>query len=83
MRSRIVPIGNSQGVRIPKPLLEEAGLHGEVELSVQGDAVLIRPAHGHRAGWAAAFEEMAVRGDDGLLDDDPALTSWDQEEWEW
>ena len=59
MRTRIVPIGNSQGIRIPKVLLEQVGLEGEVELSVDGDSLIIRPATSPRAGWAMAFQEMA------------------------
>ena len=84
MKTRIVQIGNSQGVRIPKPLLEQASLRDEVELSVQGDALIIRPARTARAGWADAFREMSRRGDDGLLDGAPSgLSSWDEDQWEW
>ncbi len=66
MKTRIVRIGNSQGIRIPKPLLEQTGLRGEVEISAQDDCLIIRPARQPRTGWAAAFREMARRGDDGL-----------------
>jgi antitoxin MazE len=84
MKTRIVRIGNSQGIRIPKPLLEQTGLRDEVEVSVQDDALIIRPARKPRAGWADAFREMARRGDDALLDDaPPSLSSWDEDEWEW
>ena len=84
MKTRIVRIGNSQGIRIPKPLLEQAGLRGEVELSVGDDALIIRPIKEVRAGWADAFREMARRGDDALLDrPTPDLSSWDRDEWEW
>jgi antitoxin MazE len=69
MKTRIVRVGNSQGVRIPKWLLEQTGLRGEVEISAEGDSLVIRPAHRPRAGWAAAFQEMARRGDDALLDE--------------
>jgi antitoxin MazE len=70
MKTRIIRIGNSQGIRIPKRLLEQTGLRGEVEISVLGNSLLIRPAgKPPRAGWAAAFREMARRGDDALLDD--------------
>jgi antitoxin MazE len=84
MKSRIIRIGNSQGIRIPKPLLEQTGLRGEVEISVQEGALVIKPAARPRAGWATAFQEMAARGDDALLDEGhlPA-TSWDEDEWEW
>lgn len=84
MKTRIVRIGNSQGIRIPKPLLEQTGLRDEVELSVQDDALIIRAARKPRAGWAAAFQEMARRGDDAMLDNaPPSLSSWDEDEWEW
>ncbi|HET6572214.1 MAG TPA: AbrB/MazE/SpoVT family DNA-binding domain-containing protein [Fimbriiglobus sp.] len=84
MKTRIVPIGNSRGIRIPKPLLEQTGLSGEVEISAEDDALVIRPAKKPRAGWATAFQQMALRGDDALLDDvPPSLSGWDEDEWEW
>jgi antitoxin MazE len=84
MKTRIVRIGNSRGVRIPKSLLEQTGLDGDVDISVRGDGLIIRPARKAREGWEAAFEEMARRGDDKLLDDaPPSLSSWDEENWEW
>lgn len=84
MKTRIVAIGNSQGIRIPKPLLEQTGLSGEVEISAEDGALVIRPARRARDGWAAAFQEMARRGDDALLDDTPpSLSDWDEGEWEW
>jgi antitoxin MazE len=84
MKTRIVRIGNSQGIRIPGPLLEQTGLRGEVEISVRKDALIIRPVRRPREGWAAAFQEMARRGDDVLLDDAASsLSSWDDDEWEW
>ena len=84
MKARIVRIGNSRGVRIPKPILEQTGLHGEVDISAEKDAVVIRPAARPRAGWAAAFRAMAARGDDRLIDDaGPTLSTWDEDGWEW
>lgn len=84
MKARIVQIGNSQGIRIPKLLIEQTGLRGEVEISVQDDSLLIKPAKKPRDGWAAAFQEMARRGDDALLDPAAATPSaWDEDEWEW
>ena len=84
MRTRIVRIGNSQGIRIPLPLLRQAGLAGEVELVVEGNTLRLVPASGPRAGWAEAFAEMTRQGEDAPVDGDlPALSSWDDEEWEW
>jgi len=85
MKTRIVRIGNSRGIRIPKPLLETAGLgEEEVEIRAVKDSLVIRSARKPRAGWEEAFREMARKGDDALLDENaPPLSSWDEEEWEW
>jgi len=84
MKTRIVRIGNSRGIRIPKPLIEQAGLGDEVEISVKDGSLIIKPARKARAGWATAFKEMAKRGDDALVDEGaPPLSRWDEDEWEW
>ena len=64
MKARIVRIGNSQGIRIPKPLLEEAGLPDEVELEVEGDCLVVRAAGRPRAFPAtlAVSEEGGMPG---------------------
>ena len=82
VRTRIVKIGNSQGIRIPKLLLEQSGIHEDVEIEVQGNCLTIRTAQCRRAGWDEAFAEMAENQDDVLLDD-VNTTDWDQAEWEW
>jgi antitoxin MazE len=84
MKARIVRIGNSPGVRIPKSLLEQAGLLDEVEISVQGNALVIRPARRPREGWDAAFSDMAARGADVLLECEGTTSfTWDEDEWDW
>ncbi len=83
MKARIVRIGNSQGIRIPKPLLEQAGLQGDVEISVEGQSLVIKPAHKPREGWEEAFRMMAANGDDALVLPEFPLTTWEKEEWEW
>ena len=84
MKAKIITIGNSQGIRIPKPLLEESGIKGEVEVTVEDTSIVIRPVRKPRAGWDAAFAKMSERGDDALLDGDaPSLSSWDEQEWQW
>jgi antitoxin MazE len=84
MKTRIVRIGNSQGVRIPRPLIEEAGLSGEVDISVHEGSIIIKSIAKPRAGWSAAFAAMANQGDDSLIDDvPPSSTDWDESEWQW
>ena len=83
VRSRIIRIGNSQGIRIPKLLLEQAHLGNEVELELGQDGILIRPIQGARYGWEAAFQTMAERGEAELLDSaTPLENRWDEDEWE-
>jgi antitoxin MazE len=82
MKTRIVRIGNSQGVRIPKPLLEQAELSGEVEMTIVGRTIVIAAATVPRAGWSAEFRAMAGAGDDALLDV-PVATRFDEDEWTW
>jgi antitoxin MazE len=83
-RARIIKIGNSQGIRIPKPLLRQAGLAEEVELEVQQDRIVIHPVRRPRQGWEEQFSAMAEQGDDRLLDAEvSSLTRWDEDEWEW
>jgi antitoxin MazE len=83
MKTRIVPIGNSKGVRIPKALLEQTGLEGEVEIQARQDSLVIRPGRKPRQGWNKAFREMAQAGDDRLVDDVANLSSFDKDEWQW
>ncbi len=82
IRTRIVKIGNSQGVRIPKILLEQSGIHAEVEIEVQGEVLTIRTASRSRTGWEEAFAAMATQQDD-VLHDEVNTTDWDRVEWEW
>lgn len=82
MKTHIVKIGNSQGVRIPKLLLERSKLADEVELEARDDQIVIRSARQPRHGWADAFRAMAERGDDKLLDKSLS-TRWAEDEWQW
>ena len=82
MKSRLIRIGNSRGVRLPKPLIEEAGLGEEVEIQVRRSAVVITSRAAPREGWAEAARQMRARGDDRLLDE-PTRTRFDDEDWRW
>ena len=84
MKVNVIRIGNSQGIRIPKPLLAQCHLGGTVELEVRENHLVILPSERARSGWGDAFREMAAKGDDVLLDK-AALrqTEWEHAEWEW
>lgn len=83
MKAKVIKIGNSRGIRLPKAILDEVGLGEEVVLEASRGAVIIRPASKPRAAWGAAFQKMAACGDDQLIDTDLSASAWDKKEWEW
>lgn len=84
MKLRLVRIGNSRGVRIPKAVLEQCQLDDEMDLEVRGRELILRARPAPRQGWEAAFSSMAAHHDDRLLDGGlGAQTRWDRDEWEW
>lgn len=83
MKTNIVTIGNSQGIRIPKILLEQSKLSGEVELEVKGDSIVILPAKKARQNWDEEFQKaLAEGGDEESLGGD-LQNNFDEAEWEW
>lgn len=83
IKTRLIKIGNSRGLRIPAVLLEQLQLTDLVEIEVGDDHLIIRRGKPPRAGWAEAFQRMAAQGDDRLLLPDTGLNQWEETEWEW
>jgi len=84
LRARVIKIGNSQGLRIPKPILEQTGIMDDVEIEVEKNQIIIRPAKNAREGWDDAFKMMGENDDDEpIIDDGNISNSWDEEEWQW
>ena len=80
--TRIVRIGNSRGIRVPKLLLDRADLPDEVELRAEPGRLVVSAAKRVRDGWEAAARVMRERGDDALLDAG-TLTRFDRTDWKW
>lgn len=83
MKAQIVQIGNSQGIRIPKILLEESGIRGEVELEICPDGILIRNVSKPRSDWDARFRAMADHDDDIPATEVPIASDFEVREWQW
>lgn len=81
MRSKIVRIGNSQGVRLPKLMIEQAGLSEDVELRVEAGQIVIAAPRISRAGWADAAQRAHAAGHDAL--ESSGSTRFDDTEWKW
>ncbi len=82
MKARIIQIGNSQGIRIPKILLEEAAISGEVDLVPVEDGILIRNISKPRGDWDAAFARSAEFDEDAELHEQ-AAGDFESKEWQW
>ena len=83
MKLNIVRIGNSNGVRIPKALLEQCGFKDKVIVKVENGTLILIPDDTPRVGWEESFKAMAKAGDDALLDPDTIESDFDKNEWEW
>lgn len=83
--AHLVKIGNSQGVRIPKSLIEQAEMEGkELRFQVVNEGLLISPQNGVRAGWKEAIERSIAENGHETLDDewlDLPLASDETLEW--
>ena len=83
MRIELVRIGNSRGIRIPKPLIEQCGFGDTVELHIEQDRLVIAPGHPARHGWKEAFAAAGSSADDPLPLEVLPFNEFDAEEWTW
>lgn len=82
MKTSVVSIGNSKGIRIPKVVLKELHIENEVDLSLEDNKLVIRPLKARpREGWDDAFKLMHQRGEDNLIVDETIDSQL--EDWEW
>ena len=59
--AKIIQIGNSQGIRIPKPLIALANLEGkELEYVVMDSGLLITPEKKVRVGWENDIDDLNI-----------------------
>lgn len=86
MKIKIVKIGNSRGIRIPKTLLQQTGIGEAVNIEVEKNQIILKAISSSiRFGWESEFVKMNSKGDDTLLDNTflHDQSSFDNFEWEW
>ena len=83
MKTSLVRIGNSQGVRIPKAVIDQCGFAGEIEMRVEGQSLVLSPSRPPRQGWDEAFAAMHAAGADAPLLPDDLDHGFDRDEWAW
>jgi antitoxin MazE len=81
--AKIITIGNSKGIRIPKQALIESGITVDVELETGPNELIIRSKKSIREGWEDAYAQMAQQGEDQLLLGSEPASDWDNHEWQW
>jgi antitoxin MazE len=81
MITKIVPIGNSKGIRIPNHVLKQMNINNQLELIIDesNEEIILKPVHKVRDGWSDSFKKMNENGNDELLIDD----SIDLNDWDW
>jgi antitoxin MazE len=83
MKVELVRIGNSRGIRIPKPLIEQCGFGDTVELHMEQNRLVIAADHPPRTGWKKSFAAVGGSKKDQLLLDTMPQNTFDAEEWTW
>jgi len=83
MRTELVRIGNSRGIRILKPIIEQCGFGETVEVRIECDCLIISPERRPRQGWDEAFRASGRAGPDELMLETAGSNEFDREEWRW
>jgi antitoxin MazE len=85
---KIIQIGNSKGIRIPKQVLEEFDLdeNSEIELDTLNGSIVLKPKNYPRNNWISQFQEsQAIYKKPDLVDDEfiELSNEFDEQEWTW
>jgi antitoxin MazE len=84
MKTNLIQIGNSKGIRIPKSLIEQYQLSGEIELIPSKSGLLITSSSKPRDGWEDVFKNSApVQQDSDGIGWRTVSNKFDKEEWSW
>jgi antitoxin MazE len=83
VKTELVRIGNSRGIRIPKPLIEQCGLGETVELRVTNEGLIISPGRRPRQEWDNAFRAASDAANDELMLEITEPNEFDRKEWRW
>ena len=61
MRVKLVKIGNSTGVRLPKNIIQNCGFQSEVDLDVIDKSVVLKAPEDDRGGWSETFQNAVIQ----------------------
>jgi len=83
MITKIVPIGNSKGVRIPNHIIKLLQISNKIDMIVDEskEEIILRPIKKAREGWEDQFKRMTINKDDRLLISDNL--DFNDNDWQW
>ncbi len=86
MKAKIINIGNSKAVRIPKPMLKQAKLGDNVLLEINSEGILVKPENKKRlarSGWDKQMKEAVKKSGkpENLMEN--ISNDFDKTEWTW
>jgi len=82
MKTDIIKIGNSRGIRLPKSVLDQCHIEKEVNMEIKNDNIILKPINTQpRKNWNKYFVKMSINKDDTLLI--PDKIDIDHRDWEW
>jgi len=84
MKINLIQIGNSKGIRIPKNLLQQYQLEGQIDLVPSNKGLMIVSSSKPRAKWEALFKDsMNLNKEADTKDVRMVMNRFDKEEWSW
>lgn len=57
---KVVPIGNSRGVRLPAPLLARYRIKGRMAVEERPEGILLKPVRDDRLSWEETAKAMVT-----------------------
>lgn len=87
MKIKLIRIGNSEGIRLPKSFIEECQLSGIVEITITQDKHLLikraEPEENPRADWPRQIQECIQKYGYPEPIGTEVVNAFDREEWDW
>lgn len=82
METKLIPIGNSKGIRIPKSIIEKYQFGDMLDLVETDEGILVKSSKEPRKGWDEQFKKSLSREDEfsGFRD---IPNDFDTTEWTW
>ena len=82
MRLKLIDIGNSKGIRLPKTLITQYHLEDDIQIEMLKEGLLIKSVSKPREGWEETFKENTKK-DNETKDWQNIPNKFDDKEWTW